>query len=249
MSKSTSNKSRTIQIKPIEDYIDETNSSESNHETNIIFLRDEVSKKKQILERLRLEQTNLLQATEDSITEQRQAWETEKQNLIKSTRDKAYEDGFLEGKASGKREYEELISQINHLTKLAKKDHDKTVRRSEETIVQLAIAVAEKILNKKLNDNPGSFSSIVQSVLLQLKDSDSVDIYVHPIHYEYILNKKDEYHQLLRQDTNLQVFVNQNLEENDCIVEHTYGKVDASVETQLQQLEALLVELAMEKTL
>lgn len=249
LSKQTFNKSRTIQLRPIDYYTAKEDTSESLHESKVILLKDEIAQKQQILKQLEEKQTTLLANVESEISQKRLAWETEREKLIQETKEQGFKEGFKEGQAAGQKEYEGLLDHVNSLVALAKDDYEKTIKRSEEAIVKLAMTVAEKILDHQLDENPELFTNIVQSVLLQLKDSDSVEIYVHPTYFESVLNKKDKYEQLLRQHTNLQIFANQNLQQTDCIVEHTYGKVDASIEIQLEQLETVLVELAMEKTI
>jgi len=113
-------------------------------------------------------------------------------------------------------------------------------------IVKLAVRSAEKVIKQQLSEHPESFLEIVKAAIHELKDHAVVSIFLHPDNYEHVLKQKDELRQLLDAETKLAIYIREDLEKNSCLIEHPYGQIDASVDTQLDQIRQALEEKAME---
>ena len=112
--------------------------------------------------------------------------------------------------------------------------------------MELAVHVAEKILKVQLNDEPKSFLPIVLSAIETIKDQSMVSIYLHPNNYEEVIQQKDELIRSLDGDTKVSIYIDHKLKEHACVIEHPFGQIDASIDTQLQQLRKALLDVAME---
>lgn len=178
------------------------------------------------------------------IEQERLNWENEKKLLIEETRKQAYEEGLLLGKAEGLEQYNDLLKEANQIVELAKQDYEQHLEQAEITILHLAIRSAEKILSHQLAEAPEHFVGIVKGVIKEVKEFDTVQLRVHPTYYEYVMNHKEELQTLLTSPTAaMYVYPDEEMKETSCIVESPFGRIDASIDSQLMELKEKLLEI------
>ncbi|NUJ33116.1 hypothetical protein HUS65_22110, partial [Pseudoalteromonas sp. 2103] len=126
------------------------------------------------------------------------------------------------------REYRDLIDQTNSVIQRANEEYHAIVAKSDESILNLAIYVAEKILNQKIEEDSNAFFDIIKIAIKELQDQSDISIYLHPNKYSFVLDHKQELTQLLENNLKLSIYVKEELDVNACIVEHPFGQIDAS---------------------
>lgn len=237
-----------IEIKPIELITKKDKNKQQHQEADRkTLLQNDVRTYERQISDLKKRKELLRQEIKHEIAQEKEQWEHEKKALMKEAHDKGYEDGFNIGKQESLNKYNALIDQANELIEQATKDYHATIEKSEEMIVDLAIHTAERIMQQKITDDPKNFLPIVSSAIHEIKDQSTISIYLHPNNYEVVLQQKAELADLLDGDTKLSIYINQHLKENDCMIEHPFGQIDASVDTQLIQIRKALQEFVMEK--
>lgn len=237
-------KAREIQLKPVQT-IHETQSNDSHDkettESAILELSTE-------LQQLTEDKQRLMKETQKAIDEEKEAWETEKQIYIESAKKEGYEAGFEIGKTESTQIYEALIEKANVIVHQTETDYHKEMEHNSESIVQLAVHIAEKIIQDTLKKQPEAFMNIVKPVLRELKETGRVTIYLHPDNYEYVFQQKEELTGILEETKKISIYADESLPTHSCIIEHPYGQIDASIDTQLEQIRNTLLEIASEST-
>jgi flagellar assembly protein FliH len=189
----------------------------------------------------------ILDDAKSEVEQLRQELEEEKKQAFEEAQTSGYQAGYESGEQEGKQHYQEIIEQAQSVLVLAKKDYDATVQQSEQTISMLALEAASKILNKKLEDDPECFVDIVKGVMKEVREQKNITIYAHPNDYPLILSQKDELLSIFYTDAELSIFPDGDLTTGSCIVESTFGRIDASIESQLLELREKLYELSQEE--
>ncbi|MCL1926690.1 MAG: FliH/SctL family protein [Syntrophorhabdaceae bacterium] len=96
----------------------------------------------------------------------------------------AYEKGMEEGRRAGaesvKTEAAGLLSGVRAAVAGIRKLHDQVVREAESQVVELAIAIARRILIGELSDNPARVVDIVKEAIRRIERTGPVTIRVHP---------------------------------------------------------------------
>lgn len=240
---------RLIQIRPIE--LNEVEQVYENHASSFDNEKGMIEKEIQALhgtlEGLQQEKENMLQSIKQEIKLEKENWEQEKQLLIKQGYQEGYDLGVTEGTKAAEKQYEVLINEINELEKMAIKDYHKKIEESDHAIVDLSVNIAEKIINRELATDSTLFLNVVTEAISEIKDQSQISIYVHPNNYESLMKQKGELTNTLDGETKLSIFINQKMEENQCLIEHPFGQIDASVDTQLQKIRDILHQVTMEK--
>ncbi|MHA6251297.1 flagellar assembly protein FliH [Oceanobacillus sp. CAU 1775] len=235
---------RKIQIKPIELPKEPVDIVSAEDELSMIL--DKLEKAKQELIKTESEEKNLLEEVRATIAQEKEQWQEEKLKWVEEAKAEGYQAGFKQGEVAGKKSYEESIEIANHIVDLVKVDYQKTLEKTEDVIIQLGMHTAEKIIETRLEEDPDLFLNIVRSALKEIKDQSIISIYLHPTNYETVLTQKDELKRILETDTKLSLYIKEDLEKNSCIIEHPFGQIDATVDTQLGQIRSALSELVME---
>lgn len=239
-------KEKLIKVRPIELNNQDNAQASPSTEDERKSIQSEISQAHERLQQIQKQQATLVQQTNAEIEKAKENWKTEKEAYINQAQDEGFKKGFELGKQEGQDQYKELLTNANKIIETATKDYHSTIEQSDETIVELAVHAAEKIIKKELKENPESFLTIVNAAIKEIKDQSDLSIYLHPSNYEMVMKQKDEIVQLVDKNLNVSIYINEQLKEDSCLIEHPFGRIDASIDVQLQELREVLHEVNME---
>ncbi|REK55226.1 MAG: flagellar assembly protein FliH [Geobacillus sp.] len=206
-----------------------------NHEAAVEHAKHEA-------ERIKREAEQYYELIRQQVQQEQEAWQTEKEQLIQSAREEGYKNGFEQGKAEALHHCRELIEQARQITETANAQFYEQINASAETILRIGIKVAERIIGEKLAENHDHFLSLVKRALKEVREQSEVTIYVHPASYETVVRRKEELKALFHHEADVFIHPDEQLEEHGCIIETPFGRIDASVDTQLEQIKEKLFE-------
>lgn len=237
---------KVISIKKVSEIFEEKPKEEIVQDDEV-SLHLKVDQLKNEIDELQQQKEKVLQDLQEAIAKEKETWEEEKEIEREEAQEIGYKVGYDAGYEQVFKQYDSLLEEANNIVHLAKSDYDKTVSKHENAIINLAISIAEKIMITSIEEEPEYFKHMVESAILDLKDSSNVKIYVHPNKYELIMEQKEELEQMVRNDDVISVYLDSNMHENACVIKHPYGQIDASIDTQLQQIKDALEEKIMER--
>ena len=198
------------------------------------------------LKNIEKQKTQLIEQTKTEVNTLKAQWEQEKTDLIKNAKEVGFTKGFDIGKEESIKQYEGLLSQANSIIELAQQDYEQSLEKAQEDILSLSVHIAKRIIRNTLNDDPKSFMPLVSEAINEVKDQTNVSIYLHPENYKTVIEQKHDLLQVLGPQVELSIFIDYELQPNDCVIEHTLGQIDASVDTQLKTIKDILEELRIE---
>ncbi|MGE6525771.1 flagellar assembly protein FliH [Bacillus safensis] len=214
-----------------EELVNETEASQ-------LVLSDAEDQARRILEQANSE----LEKTMAEINQRRTDFEEERIQLIEEAKQAGYQDGFQKGEADANLQYQAILDQANDIAGLARQDYEEKIESSAEQIVELAFELAKRVWNAA-EETKDQFLALVKQVISEVKEYDDISIYVAPEHYEHVMEYKDELIRILQKDTHLAIYSDEKAPKGTCYVETSFGKVEASVDTQLNQLKEKLLEV------
>src|SRR5690625_3927570 len=174
-------KHKVISLKKVTELNKEKHHSNNlNAEEQHASLRMEIENKKYQLASLERQREKMLHELKEAIEKEKQAWIEQKKKEEEQAKEIGYKIGFDQGREEALTEYNSLIEKANMVITTAQKDYYQIVGKHEETIIQLAISIAEKVIDQKIDKKPEWFVSIVKKAVEELKDHSHVTIYVHP---------------------------------------------------------------------
>jgi flagellar assembly protein FliH len=115
-------------------------------------------------------------------------------------------------------------------------------REAEQDLVRLSLAIARRILHRELTVDPEALGGIVKAALDRLDARDVSRVRVHPADAPIIEE------QLRRGGFGMaaEIVADSGLERGAAIFETSRGQFDASVETQLQEIERGFTDVSLE---
>ncbi|MGE8204083.1 flagellar assembly protein FliH [Heyndrickxia sp. NPDC080065] len=170
-------------------------------------------------------------------------WLEEKAKLIEEAKAEGFQIGFSEGQKQGIETYSNQIDIAVQMTNELKQEFTRHIEASEKVIFEIGMKVAEKIVQDTLTDQPEKFIPIVKHALKEAREDKDVQIFIHPNQYSLCLQNKEELDALLFNGQQIYFYPNDELNEFQCLIETSYGRIDASIDSQLSELKIKLMEI------
>lgn len=177
------------------------------------------------------------------IHEQREELEHEKRAALEEARKQGFAAGVEEGRKSGYEEYKGMIQSAKEVVDSAKHDYQLHIESSERAILELGMKAAEKIIGRILEDEHEEFLSIVKRALKEAREYSEIQLHVNPLHYDLLLSHKEEMIIIFPKETDLYIYPDDDLSQTSCIIESANGRIEASVDSQLEEIKRRLFEL------
>jgi len=154
----------------------------------------------------------------------------------------AREAGFREGEAAGKAQAEsEVRIAIGRLSEtIAEMDqfHARLLRQSEADAVRLSIAIARRVLRREVTLDPAAIEGLVRAALEKLQSQERCRVRMHPNYVPVLRSEIDR----LGMSAKVEVIVDPAQEPGAAVFEMARGNLDASIDTQLREIERGLVD-------
>lgn len=180
---------------------------------------------------------------QNQIEREKEKWLVEREQLMQE----AYNVGFLQGEEEGRnkgyQEYQQRLMEANDMTERNKQQYQDYIQNAEKVIVTLGIACAEKIMNRKLQEEPDHFFSIVERGLKEVRDLSHIQIHVHPSKHKLLVENKNELEAMFPTDVQCFIYANDDLQAEECYIETNQGRVIVSVDSQLRELKQKLLHI------
>jgi len=182
------------------------------------------------------------ESVQQQILQEKEEWHSEREHLKELARKEGYEIGLQQGKEEGLKQFSQTINHAHEIVETANRDFYKLIEEADETILLIGIKVAERILSERLNENREQFVPLVKQAIREVREHSEVKICVHPRYYETVVEKRDELRLVFNREIDIFIYPDDQLPENGCVIESSYGRIDAGIDTQLQQLKEKLLE-------
>ncbi len=152
----------------------------------------------------------------------------------------AYDEGYHKGQTDGLDEARATASEHTHriaeLAETVATDMTRILNNSEEGIVSLALAVAEKIVLKSLEEDRALVVAMVKWALEQVDLVDVLRIRINPEDYE-ILRAYWENGQIVSGGGKFDLTPDPRVQIGGCIIDTNKSVVDAQIGTKLAEIE------------
>ena len=216
-----------------------------------VMLEEQKRKAEKMVEDAEM-QRNIIIADAQKQAEQILVQANEEAEQIKIVaRDEAKEVGYGEGHDNGykaaKDEMANLIKEANEKAErtvlLAENEVKDSVLKAESKIVEIAMAIADKVIPQHVIDIPHIILPLVKTSLEKVRDQRDIIVKVSQDDYELVLMAKKEFQSMLDSDNQLTISSDPTLANGNCIVESANGNVDARLSTQMEAVKKAIQEV------
>ncbi len=156
--------------------------------------------------------------------------------------DQARRDGFAEGLAAGRREAEQqILPAVENIARtLAELARMREALREEATqeLVRLATSIAARVIHREVAVDPDALAGLINAAFSKLQSREISRARVHPALEGLVRRCLEQY----GAPANLELSPDPALNPGDLIFETSQGILDASVDTQLREIERGLID-------
>lgn len=218
---------------------DENVEIEENIENEISKLEDILLQKKKEISLLEEEiELKIKRAEEDAKNIIEEAQE-QARNEINDIKAEAWEDGFARGRQEALSHMEQniestLIGANNIITEASIKAREIFLNNKEE-MINLSITMAEKIIKKEVKDKEVLVSNLIEA-MKKAQNNKELKIYVNWEQIVYKEELREKLQSSFQGIENLEIIEDRTVSPGGCIIQTKLGKIDASIENQLEVL-------------
>jgi len=160
------------------------------------------------------------------------------------------EEGLKLGREQGREEIEQAMkeraeafeSSVLALQQALQQDKDRLVRQTEPQLIELACAIAGRIVREEVDRNDEVVLRIVQKAIDLATEKEKLVIRLNPADIEWV---RQHCHQLQASHDDLGELCleeDPRIEQGGCVIETETGNVDARLERQMEEIERDLRE-------
>ncbi|HSK10825.1 MAG TPA: FliH/SctL family protein [Vicinamibacterales bacterium] len=163
-------------------------------------------------------------------------------NLERDAFAKGYEQGERAGLQAGGERAEAMLRRLSQTLEELAALRREMIRQTERQMVQLALAIAKRIVRREIALDRDLTQAMVRLALDRLGDSTTVTVRLHPDDFEAVGSGADRWER-----SHLSVVADRDVSRGGCLVESDFGFIDGSIEAQFQELaRSLLAEEGQE---
>jgi flagellar assembly protein FliH len=162
--------------------------------------------------------------------------------IAAETRQRAREEGLAEGLAEARARVEPALEAVAEAERQIRAREEEFLRAAERSAVELALAIAEKVVGAAVSAHPETVLDVVSGALLRTATRHRLVIEVNPDDLELVSESAEGLAARLGGVQRLDVVAERRIERGGCIVRTEEGEIDARIGSQLQQLGELMAE-------
>ncbi len=164
-------------------------------------------------------------------------------NKMTEYEEKTYKQGFMEGEkegmASAQKKVEPIINNLKQVLLEVEKIKNNIYRNAEKNTVDLAMAIAGKILCHEVSTNEKVVFGVVREAIKKVSDHEDITIKVNPLDYKVLKNPEYNIPELLNYTGNAKIKKDEFIQRGGCIIETGLGFIDATIGNQRQVVEEI----------
>ncbi|MGF2615647.1 flagellar assembly protein FliH [Rossellomorea aquimaris] len=186
---------------------------------------------------------NEAERMKQEVSSLRAEWDQEKELLQQEAYEQAFLQGLDEGRRQGSEEYKQQIDAAVDVVSKAKEDYHHHIAKAERVILELGMKTAERVIGRKVEEEPEIFLDIVKRGIKEVRDLPEVKVHVNPANYKLLSDNQEEIQSMFPVLRKLLLYPDDELSQLECFIETEEGRVIASVDSQMREIKNKLVEI------
>ena len=137
----------------------------------------------------------------------------------------------------------EAADRSNAMVAAAQQEANRLLAEAEPKIIELVLAISRKVINDEVAERPTVVLNLVRGALERVRDQDKINIHVSPDDYDLIMQARRDLQGVVGAERSLTVSADPVLERGGCLIETSFGTVEAGIDTQLEAIRRALQDL------
>lgn len=150
---------------------------------------------------------------------------------------RGYSEGFENGHKEAKAAAQAIIDEAAEIRSFLDQRKESLYNEVEEQVIDLVLDISKKIIGDELTQNKDAIFLLIKQSLDRCAFKNKLIIRVSSNDYEYVCQNKEKIGKLVEGISDFEVYLDLSLGQGGCVIETSSGEVNASIETQLKELE------------
>ncbi|ODP28670.1 Flagellar assembly protein FliH [Paenibacillus nuruki] len=179
-------------------------------------------------------------------------WEERRQqdeHLIEAIKVQAFQEGFEEGRERVEAEMQihmtEVMQEAQTVLGQAYEAKEQIIQEAEPFLVNLSCGIAEKVINKKLEEQEDYVIDLIKRTLARKREQGVITLCISPSQFDFVHAAREELTLSIDSQAELQILPDSTVTDRGCVIRSAFGSVDARIDTQLSEIKKELVRLAL----
>ncbi len=200
--------------------------------------------KKQVAELLERANQEIADLKAQASQEAAQEAERLKERATEEGKQQGHAAGLRQGLDDAKRQMAEQVKQTadscNAIVAAAEQDARRILQEAEPKIIELVLTISRKVIKDEVEERPAVVLELVRGALERVRDQNQIIIHVSPDDYEFILQSRRQLQAVVGAEQTLTLTADAVLAKGGCLIETSFGTVEAGIDTQLESIRRVL---------
>ena len=192
-----------------------------------------------IAERVQEVETRLLQEKAQEIEQEKAAAH---QAGLEAGQSQGYADGHAAGLAEGQAQSQDEITRFQALISQVAERWDPIFKSADLDVVQLAFAVARKIVGSVVNAHEDLVLEAVGDCLEHVQDVTKLTICVNPDDLRIVRANRTLWQEAYERIESMTIEADETIERGGCVIETPAGDIDGQISSRLEKLQTAILE-------
>jgi flagellar assembly protein FliH len=175
------------------------------------------------------------------------------EKVLKQAREKslfiekeAYEKGFAQGEKDGlelgQRRIETILTQFKEILLEIEGQRKDLYKAFEKEMLLLVLDISKKVIRHELKLHEDIILASLQGAIQYVVDRRKLVVHLNPVDYQYLLAHPEGLPLPLDEAGAVKVIEDQSVTRGGCFLETSFGEVDATIESQFNEIVRLIWE-------
>jgi len=161
-------------------------------------------------------------------------------------RQDAWQQGYAHGRDEAERQAGAQLraksAQAVEFLEQLKSFKENLIEGTEEKVLELSLVIAEKIVNHELKKDDSIYKGIVKQAVKKLGTTQKLRIFIGQSDHDKYFKDSLSWLEFEDQDTVVEVIIDPNMKNGDCVFESDQAFVNAGISLQLDKIKGFLSE-------
>jgi flagellar assembly protein FliH len=163
--------------------------------------------------------------------------EVDRERIERDAYQRGFADGSGVGKEQGSAELQPVLERVSRCLIELSTVRGRMRREAEKDLVKLSIAIARRVLHRELTLDPESIAGLIKVALDKLESRELCRVRVHPDQEPLVRGLLDRF-----SGSKVELIPDNTLNKGDVLLDTASGTIDASVDSQLREIERGLAD-------
>lgn len=217
-----------------------------SYKAKVIKASEVIDSRKPVSLSSKLNRSVDLQADDDASASEQNLQEKLKAEMelhLGRVSDESYRKGFNEGVEFQKKEISPVLEALAVMTEALPPVRKEISAKTEEQIIKLALAIAEKIINQEVATRKEIILGVLKGVLKNISETEGMKIRINPQDFRHIMEVRKDFLQSIDGVRNVIFEEDLSIKRGGAVVETMFGEVDARLENQIKEIRTAMLKL------